>query len=50
VEDELLAPRAVVADLAVKVALLPFGLDERLLLRQAGLHREAGLGQKTVER
>src|SRR4029453_17774174 len=32
VEDELLAPGPALADLRIDVALLPFGLDERLLL------------------
>ena len=46
VEDELLAPGAGLAQLAVEVLLLPAGEDRRLLLRQAGLHREVGLRQE----
>ena len=46
VEDELLAARARRAQLAVEVVLLPLGEDQRLLLRQAGLHRKVGLRQE----
>ena len=46
VEDELVAALAAFANLAFEVALQPFRQNQRLLLRQAGLHREVGLGQE----
>src|SRR5262249_53094747 len=45
-EDELLPPRAGIAQLAVEIARLPPGENGRLLLRQAGLHGEVGLRQE----
>ena len=46
VEDELLAPGARGANLAFEIGLQPFRQNQRLLLRQAGLHRKVGLGQE----
>lgn len=46
VEDELVAALAAFADLPFEIALDPFRQNLRFLLRQAGLHREVGLGQE----
>ena len=43
-ENELLPPGACFAQLMVEVVGFPFGKNARLLLRQASLHREIGLG------
>ena len=46
VEDEALAPLADVAELFVELVLRPARKDGRLLLREAGLHREVRLRQE----
>ena len=46
VEDELVAALAALANLPFQIALEPFRQNQRLLLRQAGLHRKVGLGQE----
>ena len=46
VEDELVAALAGFANLPFQIALKPFRQNQRLLLRQAGLHRKVGLGQE----
>ncbi len=46
VKDELVAALAGFANLRLQIALEPFRQNQRLLLRQAGLHRKVGLGQE----